>query len=829
MFSKMFNVLGKMTIGNKLISGVVLLLTFVSSLIGFMSYMQAYNALHSEVIVSSQQIASYGASLVEKTLHEHITVTREIAESSDVLSMDLDLQLSFLDRATKRLGYFQIGIVTPDGLATFNDNSKTDVKDREYFSKAMAGESVITDVMIHRVLNKPVMMFAVPIKNNLGQVSGFVLTILDATWLSDLTDKITYGKKGYSYIIDGKGTFIAYVNRDDVLKQRNLITESKTNQEFVRVAAMFHRMTKGETGFDEYPFMGTDRFFSYTPIKGTTWSIAVGAYKADVFQQVTAMRISIIIISMVLLVIGVFLAVFFARRVIVRPIIMAINTIENLSQNILNGKLDVRAERKGVIADFKPLIDGLNSLIDAFVKPLNVTADYVNRISKGDIPNKITDDYKGDFNEIKNNLNQCIDAVTALVKDANILAVAAIDGKLNTRADASKHQGDFKAIVDGVNRTLDSVIGPLNVAAVYVDRISKGDIPDKIIDTYNGDFNAIKNNLNQLIDALNNIASAAQQIAAGNLMLKIESRSDKDELMKSLQKMVEDLSSFASNVQVVAEQVATGSQQLSSTAEQMSQGAVEQSSSVEEVTSSMEEMNSAVVQNADNAKETASISEKAARDAQEAGRSVNDTVKAMKTIAEKIDIIEAIAVQTNMLALNAAIEAARAGEHGKGFAVVASEVRNLAERSKTAAKEISTLSKESVEVAENAGTMMSDMVPQIQKTSELLQEINVSSSEQAAGIEQVTKAIEQLDKVIQQNAAATEEMSSTATELSSQAESLKSIAMFFKVDNSENISREVSAQTKPVKQIVSSKKFLGSSKKSGVNIDMNNDDGFTRY
>lgn len=322
------------------------------------------------------------------------------------------------------------------------------------------------------------------------------------------------------------------------------------------------------------------------------------------------------------------------------------------------------------------------------------------------------------------------------------LANAAVEGKLSTRADADNFEGNYRRIVQGVNDTLDAVIEPLNVAAEYIERISKGDIPEPIIDDYRGDFNRIKNNINEMID---------------------------------------NLTKFATDTQTAAEQVASGSQQISSSSEEMSQGATEASASVEEVSSSMEEMNSTVQQNADNARETAAIAEKSARDALEGGRSVAETVKAMKDIANKIGIIEEIARQTNMLALNAAIEAARAGDAGKGFAVVAAEVRKLAERSQTAAKEISSLSGSSVEIAESAGKLIEEIVPGIQKTSELIQEINASSAEQADGIQQVTKAIEQLDQVIQQNACATEEMSATSEELAGQAEQLRETAGFFKV------------------------------------------------
>ncbi|MFZ4439643.1 MAG: methyl-accepting chemotaxis protein, partial [Syntrophales bacterium] len=423
---------------------------------------------------------------------------------------------------------------------------------------------------------------------------------------------------------------------------------------------------------------------------------------------------------------------------------------------------------------------GVNQTLDAVIGPLNVAAEYVDRISKGDIPPKITDSYNGDFNEIKNNLNQAIEAVNALTTDARMLSKAAVEGKLATRADATKHQGDFKVIVQGVNQTLDAVIGPLNVAAEYVDRISKGDMPPTITDNYNGDFNEIKNNLNVLIEAMNEITGVAEKIAEGDLMVNIRERSEQDKLMKALALMLERLTEVVTNVQKATAQVADGSQDMGAKTEQISQGATEQAASAEEVSSSMEQMNSNIMQNADNAQQTEKIAVKAAEDAREGGKSVGETVSAMKEIASKISIIEEIARQTNMLALNAAIEAARAGEHGKGFAVVAAEVRKLAERSQNAAGEINRLSASSVQVAEKAGELLGSIVPAIQKTADLVQEINAASSEQKTGADQINKAIQQLDQVIQQNAAASQEMATTAEELNSQSEQLQGAVAFFK-------------------------------------------------
>ena len=266
--------------------------------------------------------------------------------------------------------------------------------------------------------------------------------------------------------------------------------------------------------------------------------------------------------------------------------------------------------------------------------------------------------------------------------------------------------------------------------------------------------------------ALRDAVAVANELAEGNLAVDVQAKSldETGKLLLAMENMVEKLKEVVGGVTAASDNVASAAQQMSSNSQQMSQGATEQAASAEEVSSSMEQMSSNIKQNADNAQQTERIALKAAEDAKEGGKSVAETVSAMKEIAAKISIIEEIARQTNLLALNAAIEAARAGDHGKGFAVVASEVRKLAERSQTAAAGIRELSGSSVEVAERAGEMLTRIVPDIQKTAELVQEISAASSEQNSGADQINKAIQQLDQVIQQNASATEEMASTAEE-----------------------------------------------------------------
>ncbi|MEN3792391.1 MCP four helix bundle domain-containing protein [Fulvimarina sp. MAC3] len=289
-----------------------------------------------------------------------------------------------------------------------------------------------------------------------------------------------------------------------------------------------------------------------------------------------------------------------------------------------------------------------------------------------------------------------------------------------------------------------------------------------------------------------------REIAQGNLTVDVNTRKgDNESLLAAARDMVEKLEAIITDVTGSARNVSSGSQEMSSAAEQLSQGATEQASSTEEASSSMEEMASNIKQNADNASQTEAIARQSAKDAEASGEAVGKAVKAMETIAEKILIVQEIARQTDLLALNAAVEAARAGEHGRGFAVVASEVRKLAERSQAAAQQISGLSGDTVKAAQQAGDMLTRLVPDIQKTAELVSEITNASREQNTGAAQINMAIQQLDKVTQQNTSAAEEMASTSEELASQADRLQSSIAFFKVNQN---SGSMSEHHQPVKK-----------------------------
>ena len=281
---------------------------------------------------------------------------------------------------------------------------------------------------------------------------------------------------------------------------------------------------------------------------------------------------------------------------------------------------------------------------------------------------------------------------------------------------------------------------------------------------------------------LNQAVSVANQLAEGDLAVRIDvvSRDETGMLLASMKNMVEKLSQIITEVRSAADNLASASEEVSATAQSLSQGSSEQAASVEETSASIEQMSASINQNTENAKVTDGMASKAAKEAGEGGEAVARTVSAMKSIAEKIGIIDDIAYQTNLLALNAAIEAARAGEHGKGFAVVAAEVRKLAERSQVAAQEIGEVAKGSVSLAEKAGKLLDEIVPSIRRTSDLVQEITAASEEQSSGVGQINTAMNQLNQTTQQNASASEELAATAEEMSSQSEQLLQVMSFFR-------------------------------------------------
>lgn len=341
-----------------------------------------------------------------------------------------------------------------------------------------------------------------------------------------------------------------------------------------------------------------------------------------------------------------------------------------------------------------------------------------------------------------------------------------------------------------------SITRPILKVVEIAGRLAEGEANLKITTVGKDETGLLFAAMKRMIESNDAMIAAATGIASGNLNVTVTPRSDRDALGKALSNMIARLTEIIGEVRSGASALTVASSQISASAQSLSQGTSEQASSVEETTSSLQQMSASITQNAENSGQMEVMAVKSTSDVDDSAQAVRQSVEAMLKIAEKISIIEEIAYQTNLLALNAAIEAARAGEHGRGFAVVATEVRKLAERSQTAAKDIGGLASSSVEVAQRSGRLLTDLVPTIRKTSDLVREVAAASNEQSAGVAQINRAMALVDQVTQRNASSSEELASTAEEMAAQAETLQQTIAFFKTDGAE-ISSATATVRKP--------------------------------
>ena len=505
----------------------------------------------------------------------------------------------------------------------------------------------------------------------------------------------------------------------------------------------------------------------------------------------SSLATSLLIAALTLIVVAAI--AFFITRALLRQLGGEPDQAAEIANRIAVGDLSSTITLKpgdntSLMAAMHRMVLALNAVISE-MNTLNVAASRLDLDARGDVSR-----HEGDFRKIVEGTNQTLDAIVvplhALISDINMLSGDAIRGEFGTRADASRHPGEFRKVVEGVNGTLDAIVTPLNLLIADIELLTGEVIAGCLSERGNvarhrGQFQEVLQGLNDLVDAVVAPISEAKRVmralSSGDLTQNIEKeyQGEFKVLADAINETTARLASTIADVNVTSAALASATSQISSTAQSLSQASSEQAASVEQTSASIEQMTASIKQNTENAKVADTMSADGSEKADEGGKAVTETVAAMKQIAKRIGIIDDIAYQTNLLALNAAIEAARAGEHGKGFAVVAAEVRKLAERSQVAAQEIGQLAGNSVALAEKAGQHLDDIVPATRKTADLVQEITAASQEQSIGVEQVNTAMGQLSQITQQTASASEELAATAEEISGQAHGLQELMEFF--------------------------------------------------
>lgn len=919
-----------MSIGLKITLSFTILIVIAISIVAIMSYTNSYDIIYENSKGSLEAKVSDGAEIVADRISNLMKEVEIISNTSQIQSMDWELQKEVLHSEVDRKGFLRLGIADLSGKLNFNDGTSSDIYDRTYFKSALQGTASISEPEMDKTYNKLTISIAAPVRDSSGQIKCILVATHDYTVFSSIIDSIRIGKEGYSFVLNKQGVKLAHSNINHIINRDNDFENVKTNASLKELVELEKKMINGESGFGEYAYTGIRKYMAFAPIPNSDWSMGLTIPKDEFFQDLYNLRNKVIIISIVFMLIAIAIIALLTRYLVSKRIkslvrisdrlalgdvsinivsdlndeigllmsslgkmannirehseyaekiakgdlYFTINQISDedllaksmaqvlktlkdlvsesnkLTQEVLEGRLDSRGNTAGFNGGYADIVRGINNTLDAIDAPIQEAFKVLGNMSVNDYSIEMTGEYKGTFQELAQKINlvrsrllnvqdvavrvskgdtsrledfkkigrrsendkllpsltEMMETINNLIAEVERLMLAASEGNLDVRGDASKFEGGYKTVIDGINKTIDAISSPLNETLRVLGKMSNNNFTDSIETSYNGAFRELTDSINNVQNTLNNVLN---------------------------------------EINSAARMVASGSRQVADSAQALSQGSTEQASSIEELTASMEEIASQTQQNASNANKANELALKVKENALNGNNQMKEMLHAMQDINESsnnisriIKVIDEIAFQTNILALNAAVEAARAGQHGKGFAVVAEEVRNLAQRSADAAKETTSLIEGSIskvatgtKIANDTANALNSIVSGVGEVAELVGEIAYASNSQATGIVQVNQGINQVSQVTQTNSATSEESAAASEELSSQAELLKGMVEKFTLRKNSYSGQinQIDSEVLEMAERISDKK---SKKKnvSGPKLQISlNDENFGKY
>ncbi|MDG5816353.1 methyl-accepting chemotaxis protein [Chitinispirillales bacterium ANBcel5] len=636
-----------MSIGKKLVAGNCFLMFVLALGVGLLSIRQTTRALQGQVEELIPRMAGDNALIIRNVLDKYLLTMEVMASNPDIRSMNWSRQREVLEEQTVMGDFMGMGIIFPDGTARYPDGTTAQLGDRDYFKKAMDGEINFSNVIISRVTNSAVMMAAAPVRDMNQDIAAVLIARLDAGWLSETTDNLGYGENGYAYIIDGSGALIAHEDRDFVMEQRNFLEEGKANREYENLSAMFQRMVRGETGFDEYPFLGSDRFFGYAPIPGTGWSIAIGAHRADVFHQLSVARNMIITLVIILMAVG-FVAVFAMARTIVRPIQQTTLMLKDISEGEgdLTKRLDV--DSKDEIGEmalfFNRFVEKLQSIISTVTNNADTVASSATELST--VSTQIASNAEEMSTQVSSvassteqattNINSISSAAEEMSASANSVATSieemsaslnevssSCEKELKIAAEANTHAKNSKEVMDKLGvaaKSIGKVVEVINDIAdqtnllalnATIEAASAGDagkgfavVANEVKELAKQTASATKEIEKQIDEMQSNTESAVNAI--GSVSEVIE---QVNTISQTIVSAVEEQSATVNDIVQSITGVSTGSQEVSKNVTESATGLSEISSTITDVNGAVGDTAKGIVQVKSSSEELAKLSE----------------------------------------------------------------------------------------------------------------------------------------------------------------------------------------------------------------------------